>query len=358
MTPVLFDRATITELDPKGILTLTDGFADQCRRAEQIGLNCDLPALVSKPRLVVLTGLGGSAAGGDFVKCLFEAEGSIPFLVNRDYALPSYVGADDLVICASYSGNTEETLSAFRNAERVGAKILVISSGGELTDLAKKAGHTVISVPGGQPPRTAMGWMTVPVIVACIRLGLLPAIDLAEVWENLDKGRAAWTAEVPYDDNPAKQVAERCIRRIPVIYGLGGPQAVVAHRIRCQIHENSKAMAHANAFPELNHNEILGWSSEGNWPVHEVGDWYGILLSFGDETRKMQVRAEKTFELIGGVCPFYRFVAVGESLLSRMLVTASFGDYVSVYLARLRGVDPEAIGMIDQLKNELAAVPN
>jgi glucose/mannose-6-phosphate isomerase len=352
----LVDRQSVTELDPHGILALTDGFGEQCEKAEVIGRHAILPTLSGTPRTVVLTGLGGSAAGGDFVRALFEDAGRAAFLVNRDYTLPAFIGKGDLVFCASYSGNTEETLSAFAHAEKVGATIVVISSGGDLTARALAGGHSVIEVPGGQPPRTAMGWMMVPVIVACVRLGLLPEIDFAEAWANLAKGRSEWTAEVPFEANLAKKVAAECFGKIPVLYGLGSAAAVVANRVKCQIHENSKAMAHANGFPELNHNEILGWSKDGVSTAKEISQWLGILFTFGDETAKMKARAKVTLGLVGDSAAFHVVEANGQSLLSRMLWLASFGDYVSVYLARLRQVDPEDIGMINTLKEELAKV--
>jgi glucose/mannose-6-phosphate isomerase len=352
----LRDRDSVTAFDPKGILALTDGFVEQCRAAEKVGWDGSLPELAVRPAKVVLTGLGGSAAGGDFVRAIFEASGSIPFLVNRDYGLPAYVGSGDLVFCASYSGNTEETLSAYEDAKRKGATVIVISSGGRLTELARAAGDPVLAVPGGQPPRTAMGWMMVPVLVACERLGLVPKQEYAEAWDGLAQARSRWTADVAFDDNPAKLAAAELFGKIPVIYGLGGAPAVVANRVRCQIHENAKAMAHSNGFPELNHNEILGWARGGKAEANQVGQWAGLLLSLGDESEKMNTRARITLDLIGDYCPFGLVTARGTGLLARMLWLAYFGDYVSVYLARLREVDPEDIGLIDRLKEELSKV--
>src|SRR5579862_722957 len=174
MDPPLDDRAFVTRLDPKHMLALTEGFPAQCRRAYEIAGRAELPELAMNPTLTMLTGLGGSAAGGDFARAIFEAEGSTPFLVNRDYHIPHFVGAGDLIFAASYSGNTEETLSAYAEAHRAGARIICVTSGGRLAQLAKADGHVVIEIPGGQPPRSALGYMLIPVLVSAERLGLIP----------------------------------------------------------------------------------------------------------------------------------------------------------------------------------------
>ena len=135
MAHELDDRSFVTRLDPKGMLRLTEEFPSQCRTALAIAMSAPLPTLDIRPGLVMLTGLGGSAAGGDFTRALFEAQGTSPFIVNRDYHLPNFVGLSDLVFVASYSGNTEETLSAYADAVKAGAKIICITSGGKLADL-------------------------------------------------------------------------------------------------------------------------------------------------------------------------------------------------------------------------------
>src|SRR5687768_6223535 len=161
----LDDHDFVTRHDPKGMLALTAAFSEQCRKAREIADAFELPNLDFEPSLVMLTGLGGSAAGGDFVRALFEAFGEAPFSVNRDYLLPHFAGPETLLFVVSYSGNTEETLSAYADARKKGCSIIVVTSGGRLAELAKADGIPVISVPGGQPPRTALGYLLIPVIV-------------------------------------------------------------------------------------------------------------------------------------------------------------------------------------------------
>jgi len=301
--------------------------------------------------VVALAGMGGSAAGGDFVRALFEANGSAPFLVIRDYHVPNYVGVGDLVFCASYSGETEETLNAYEEARRAGARIVAVTSGGELKRRAEAHGYDVYSVPGGQPPRTALGFMLIPVIAACEAFGLLRPQPHENAYALLDDCAKEWGVDAA--DNPAKVLARDMHGALPILYGLGAWQTAIANRWRCQINENAKHLALVSGYPELNHNEIMGWvgaSSQG------VGRFVGVVLEDGRESDRMKTRARVTEVLLKDVVRFHHVCARGESLLERLLSLAYFGDWTSLYLARLNGVDPEDIGNIDRLKAELAKI--
>jgi len=353
MHHVLDDPGFVTRLDPKGMYAITEAFPDQCRKALSISESVEVGDLASQPSVCMLTGLGGSAAGGDLVRALFEAQGSTPFVVNRDYSLPHYVGLGDLVFCASYSGNTEETLSAYANAKKNGARIVCVTSGGKLGEMARADGNTLIQIPGGQPPRTALGYMFVPVLSCCERFKLLPAQGSSAAFSVLDTCVGKWGVQVPFDKNPAKQLAAELQGKLAVLYGLGSYQAVVANRWKGQINENAKNMAFANAFPELNHNEILGWVKANE---QGVSRWVGIVLEDGTESEKMKTRARVTEQLVGEKAKFFYVKAEGKSLLERILSLTYFGDFLSLYLAALNGIDPENIDAINVLKAELAKV--
>ena len=347
----LNSRETLTALDPKGILTLTEQFPDQCRKALAIAEEAKLPAMPQRPSLTVLTGMGGSAAGGDFVRAMFEAYGSTPFVVNRDYRLPNYVGLGDLVFCTSYSGNTEETLSAYADAKKAGAKVVAVTSGGKLAEIARADGHAVIIVPGGQPPRTALGFMLIPVLVVAEKLKLIPAQDYPRAFDLLTQCVQSWTVEG--GDAQPKEIAESLHDRVGVLYGLGTWQGLIAGRWKSQINENAKCMAFAHTLPEMNHNEILGWTGAG-----EQGKFTVVALQDGSETEKMKTRLRVTREIIQSKSetPYHEVTAKGESLLEKLLSLALFGDFVSLFLAALNQVDPETIDSIDLLKEELAKV--
>lgn len=353
MAHQLDDRAFVTRLDPKGMFKLTEEFPKQCRDAYSIASQVQLPVLSNRPSLIMLTGLGGSAAGGDFARALFENQGGAPFLVNRDYVLPNYVGVGDIVFAASYSGNTEETLAAYDDAKTAGATIFVVTSGGKLAEKAREDKNTLFLIPGGQPPRTALGFMMIPVLVACQKLKLIPEQDFNTAFKLLDASVKAWAPEVAFEQNPAKQLAEKLVGKLGVIYGLGPWQGVVANRWKGQINENAKSMIFANAFPELNHNEILGWAGADK---QGVAQWFAVILEDGSESDKMKARAKVTEKLVGKAAEFHHVKAQGSSLIEKLMTLTFYGDYVSLYMAALNGVDPENIDAINSLKTALAKI--
>lgn len=353
MSHQLDDRAFVTRLDPKEMLRLTEEFPKQCREALEIAEAVDLKPAPQRPSVVVLTGMGGSAAGGDFARCLFEAQAAVPFLVNRDYHLPRYIGLGDYVFCASYSGNTEETLSAYADAKKAGAKIIAVTSGGKLAEMAKVDGFPTYIIPGGHPPRTALGYMLIPVLVACEALGILPKQDYAKAFALIEQCSKEWTVETPFDQNPTKQLAQAMFGHLAVIYGLGPWQGAIANRWKGQINENAKNLAFPNSYPELNHNEILGWVGAGK---QGVSKWIMVTLFGGEESEKMVTRSKVTERLVGATAEPHHVQARGESLLEKMLSLTFFGDFVSIYLAALNGIDPENIDSINTLKSELSKV--
>jgi len=350
----LDDSSFVLRLDPKGMYRLTTEFPAQCARALEIAKSSELGTLKKPVASVVLTGLGGSAAGGDFTRALFEAYAKVPFTVNRDYHLASYVGPETLVFATSYSGNTEETLSAYADAKSRGAQIVVVTNGGKLAEAAKADGYPTIIIPAGQPPRTALGYLLIPVVYACEKFGLIPAQDYTAAFKLLEGCVADWSIEAEFGKNPTKQLAETLFGNLSVLYGLGSWQGIVANRWKGQINENSKNMTFANAFPELNHNEILGWVGAGKQGVNK---WVAVYLEDGSESAKLQARAKVTADLIKDVATVVRVQARGSALLEKMLSLTLFGDFVSLYLAALNGVDPENIDSINVLKAELAKVP-
>lgn len=349
----LDDASFVTRLDPKGMYRLTVDFPDQVQKALEISRAAALPAWKATPSNVILTGLGGSAAGGDLTRALFESQGKVPFVVNRDYFLPTWAGPETLVFVTSYSGNTEETLSAYAHAKSKGCPVIVVTSGGKLADLAVADGFPLVQIPSGQPPRTALGYLFVPIVVACEQLGLLPKQDWNSALTTLRAAITEWAVEVPFSNNPTKQLGQDLFGKVSVIYGLGFWQGLVAGRWKGQICENAKNMTFAHTYPELCHNEVLGWVKANE---QGVAAWLSIVLQDGTESAKMKKRAEVTAQLISHVAET-RFVnAPGVSLLEKMLALTLYGDFVSIYLAALNGVDPENIDSINILKSELAHV--
>jgi len=353
MTHPLDDRAYVTRFDPKGMLALTDAFPSQCEKALEIAGAANLGSTF-EPSQIIVTGLGGSAAGGDFTRALCDEQAKVPLLVNRDYHLPKFVDSRTLIFATSYSGNTEETLSAYAEAKSRGARVIALTSGGKLAEQARSNNDALITIPGGQPPRTALGLMMVPVVVALEQLNLLPTQPWGDTLRTLSQCVGNWTVESPTGNNPAKALALALFGNLSVLYGLGSWQAIVANRWKGQINENAKNMTFANAFPELCHNEILGWVKADGQGVKK---WVGVVLCDGSESEKLKTRDLVTRELTGRTAEWHEARAVGTSLLEKLLSLTLFGDYVSLYLACLNEVDPESIDSINILKDRLSKVP-
>lgn len=335
------------------MLGLFRDFPQQCRTALEMAQAASLPNWSASPDNVVLIGMGGSAAGGDFVRAMFDYHGKMPFVVSRDYSVPNWVGPGTLVFATSYSGNTEETLASYDAAKKAGANIIVVTSGGKLAELAKQDGFPLIIIPGGQPPRTALGFLLVPVVYACEKLGLLPAQDYSKLFALLDSVVATYGMDKPYADNAAKKLAEAHFGKLSVVYGLGHWQGLVAFRWKAQINEDAKDMTFYHTFPELNHNEILGWVNCMN---QSVGKWLLVTIQDGNESAKMKKRLEVTLELIKDKTEVHHVFSMGDTILEKMLSVAMMSDFVSIYLAALNAVDPEDITWLNYLKGELSKV--
>lgn len=349
--PDLDDLGFLTRHDPMDMAGLTLGFAEQCARAVQIAQDAPLPKAFATPDHALVTGLGGSAVGGDLLAALFVEQGKIPLFVNRDYTVPHFVGTGSLVFVCSYSGNTEETISAYLDARKKGASIIAVTSGGKIGEMAQADGFPTVTVPGGQPPRTAMGFMLMPLIVASGQLGLIPNQDFDRAVAAARQTAEECGFSTPTADNPAKQLALSLHGKIAALYGAGNWQFAIAQRWRGQINENAKEMALTHQFPELCHNEILGWegaSSQG------VAAWESVVLMGGDEGERLKKRIESTCRLIGNAAHFHFIAAHGSSRLAQMLSLAHFGDWLSLYLAALGGRDPGQMKAIDALKDELS----
>lgn len=345
----LDDRAAVLANDPERLLDLVDRFPDQCVEAIEIAEGAHLPDLPGRPSVVLAVGMGGSAAGAELVRGLFEERALIPFMVHRDGTVPSYVGLGDLVFCVSYSGDTQETLDAYRAARKAGAKIVVVSSGGKLTETAKSDRVPVIVIPAGLPPRCALGYLTLPILVACIRYKLLPARDFQPLIESLRSVQARYSVEG--SDPWAKELAGELVGKIPLIYAQNPALGPVANRWRCQINENAKHLAFHNAYPELQHNEIMGWRRAA---AQASEKWVVVTLCDVEGASSVEARVRATEEEIGDRAKFFQVQASGGGYLEQALSLCYIADYVSLYLAALAQVDPGDISPIGRLKAKLA----
>lgn len=344
----------IKRLDPKGMYAWVRQFPDQMQEAVSIGRAASLGKKPSGITTIVLTGLGGSAIGGDLLRTYLAGQLTVPFLVNRGYALPAYVGKDTLVIVSSYSGNTEETIASYKDAIRKKAKVLAITTGGTIGAMAAKRKDTRITIPPGLSPRAAVGYSFFPLLVALARLGFVKSQDAAiKETQALMRTLAARWSDPTAADNLPYHLATKFRGMLPVIYSNADQLEAVNVRWRGQINENAKQLAHGHVLPEMNHNELVGWRMMPDL----MKRMHVAFLKDADTHPRVAIREQITEKWISPLTGGVTIVqSEGKSMLARMFSLIHFGDWVSLYLAIQNGVDPEPVEPINYLKGELAKV--
>jgi glucose/mannose-6-phosphate isomerase len=342
------------ELDPSKMMERVVGFPKQLRGAWDLAESGPDLLRGAKPSRVLVVGMGGSAIGGDFLRGFAEAESEVPVQVIRGYCLPRSARGNVHAFFVSYSGDTEETLSAWEEARTLGISRAAVTSGGELAKRASAEGMPLLSIPKGSPPRAALGWTAVPLLFTLGRAGLLPfrRSDLEAVAAACEDTLAQFGPEASEEENQLRAWASRAARRLPLIYAPEAPYAPAALRWACQMNENGKTLAHIGFFPEQNHNEIVAWQLSS--PVLDLAE--PALLSDDRIHRRIRVR----MEIVAGILErsgsrVAWFEPRGASLPARLFSFAVMGDLASVYAAEAREVDPTPVPNIDRLKAELAS---
>lgn len=352
---ILDDLSAIRELDTQDMLGRIVEMPAQCRLAWERAMAFDVPAAYGQAREVLILGMGGSAQGGDLLRTLAADECSLPVLVNRQYTVPAFVDERTLVIASSYSGNTEETLSAFQVALDRGAMGLAIATGGRLGHLAQAYGLPWYRIEYPTVPRAALAHTFVPLLGLFQRLGFIAdkSADLVGAVAVMEQLQAEIGPQVATADNRAKRLALRLQGRLPVVYG-AGVLGVVARRWKAQLNENSKSWAFFEEMSELNHNAVMGT----RWPPALPEQALVVMLTSEGDHPRQALRFRVTRELLEreGVAVAV-VTARGSSRLAQMFSSIHFGDFVSFYLAMLNGVDPTDTRAIEWLKARLAQEP-
>ena len=337
-------------LDTDRMFDITAALPEQVADASRAARGLDgLPDKEAIEHVVVL-GMGGSGIAGDVLQAAAGPFMSVPVVTVKSYELPAFVGDGSLVIAISFSGNTEETLEAATEAAMQGAKMVAVTSGGDLADLANGWGAPVVPVPSNIPqPRAALGAMAIPPLVVLEEIGLFPGatqwIDLAV--SQLQRRRDRLTR----NGNEAEQLARRIGRTIPLIHGGGAVGATAAQRWKTQVNENAKAPAFWAAQPELCHNEVCGWGQHGDVTRQTM-----TLISLRHDSEHPQVhrRFELVHEIVREVFARVEEVhAEGEGDLAQLLDLVLLGDFVSLYLAAQEGIDPGPVPVLVDIKNRL-----
>lgn len=298
---------------------------------------------------IVISGLGGSAIGGDLLQNFLQSELKIPLFVNRNYTLPGFVNENTLFIASSYSGNTEETLSALEQALKSGASIICVGSGGKTAEIAGQKNIPFVKIDGGLQPRFAVYSSFFAVLKTLQEAGIIGSQDkiVAAIAALLKKKADEYTAE----KNKALEIAESLIGYIPVVYSAADSTSAVGYRLKGQFNENSKMHSFSNVIPELNHNEIIGWETltEKNFRCK--------LVNIMDDTYHPQIkrRFEITTKLVQDAgAEVINLKSSEKEFKVRLFDLVYFGDWISYYLAIVRGIDPILIKNINILKKELS----
>ena len=304
------------------------------------------------PKCCIICGMGGSAISGDILHDYLANRVDFPIITIRNYTLPKYVNENSLVFIISYSGNTEETLHALKESLERGALIIAISSGGKLKEFCKKLQIPHILVPANLAPRAALGYLFTSLLITLQELGLIEPVDeeITEMIEVLKILRDEISIKTPLENNVAKQIALKCFNNIPVIY-INSQYKSVAKRYKTQINENSKTPCKIDFFPELDHNEIVGWEC----PIETSKKFICLLLRTTDEIEAIKTRIELTKSIVlkEKLVDVIEIYARGESKLSQIMSLIIIGDYISLYLAILNNKEPSPVESIVKLKNEL-----
>jgi glucose/mannose-6-phosphate isomerase len=350
---LLDDPGVYKSVDPNDMMGSVLRLGDTFREGWRIGRQADIGAAPRDVRALAVLGLGGSGIGGDLLRGVLFNGGPHPVSVVKDYVPPAWIGPGTLALVCSYSGNTEETLAAFDAVRKAGASCVAITSGGELSRRAAAAGVPRVSIPSGWMPRAALGYLFGPLLGVLEQWGQLTpqqaAVDetaavLYAMNDELGPGR-------PQAENDAKRLAQSLLGRVPVVYAVSRFSEAAALRWKCQINENSKGFAVWNVFPELNHNETVGWGLKGQ----PEGLFHVVALRDASDPAPNARRLDITREIaLGGAGGYAEVWSRGASELARLLSLVAFGDLVSVYLAVLNEADPYPVPVIDELKRRLA----
>jgi glucose/mannose-6-phosphate isomerase len=342
-------------IDTLGFVEAVRSLPEQFAAGVEAARGVDLTALGEAPvERVVVCGMGGSGISGDVLAAVAGPVSPVPIVVSKGYELPAFAGPETLVFAMSYSGGTEETLEATAAALAAGARVVAVTAGGRLGALAAERKAPVVPCPGGFMPRAALGHLASPLFVVLDRLGVLPG---ATAWvesagRRAAQRRAGCSPEVESPGNPARELARRIGRTIPLVWGGGALGAVAALRWKADVNENAKAPAFFNVFPELDHNEICGFGQHGD-VTRQVLTL--VELRHGYEHPQVARRVEATRAIVDEtVSAVLTVTAEGDGPLPQLVDLMYLGDWVSVYLALDAGVDPGPIDAIARLKDELA----
>ncbi|MEA3560233.1 MAG: bifunctional phosphoglucose/phosphomannose isomerase [Candidatus Omnitrophota bacterium] len=353
MTINLDNFQEITGTDKSNLKQLLLDFPEQCLTARKIGEKEIFPSAYKASKNIIFSGLGGSAVSGDLIRSYLAGEAKVPIVINRNYGLPEFVDSSSLVFICSYSGNTEETIQSFEDGLSKKAKLIVVTSGGKLKTLADEAGIPFVTIPQGLPPRAALGYSFFPALIALSKLSIINEKNsqIEEVVTILSQLKEKLRPEVKTEMNQAKLLAGNMYGKFPLVYASNDFFDVVSYRWRTQLAENSKSLSSNHVFPELTHNEIVGWE----FPQKLLRDFVVICLRDKHDHPRISKRMDITASIVKEKAnKIIEVWSEGKGVLARIFSLIYVGDFVSFYLAILNNVDPTPVDRITYLKKKLA----
>ncbi|UCF45072.1 MAG: bifunctional phosphoglucose/phosphomannose isomerase [Candidatus Bathyarchaeota archaeon] len=347
-TLVLDYMDKIKKIDSSNMLSFCVDVAKHYREAAKITEKISLR--YSKPENIIVAGMGGSGIGGEMLKDWARDKAQVPIEVSRGYVLPAYANEKSLVLVVSYSGETEESLGAFLDAAKRRCMRLCVSSGGSLQKFAEKLKVPYLHIPSGMPPRAALPDLFTPLLKSLEKMKIVSGVfeDLSEAKKILERISDENAPEKPTCKNLSKTLALGIDESVPVVYGFDIYRSV-AQRFKQQFNENSKVLSKWEFFPELNHNEIVGWEKAGKL----ARCFSTIFIRDKSESNELRSRIETTKTLMHPDSKMFEVWSQGNSSLARMLSCICIGDFTSVYLAILRNVDPTPVNAIVLLKEKM-----
>jgi len=346
---IVDDPSEIRRIDKSNMLSFCVEAPEHYAQAAKLAktFSVDYP----KPDTIVVAGMGGSGIGGELLKDWTRDRITVPIEVCKEYSLPAYAHKNTLVFVVSYSGETEETLSVFSDAIKKKCMIICVSSGGKLHEFAERLSFPHLLVPSGMAPRATLPYLFIPLITTLEKIGLVSGVDneISETTRILEQVSMENSPEKPLSHNFSKKLATGINGTIPAVYGFGFYRTA-AQRLKTQFNENSKNPAKWESFPELNHNEIVGWEEAKKF----AKCFSVIFIRDSEEPAEIYQRIEVTKGLMNRqIKKLFDVYSRGESRLAKMTSVICTGDFTSVYLAILRGVDPTPVKTITLLKQEL-----
>jgi glucose/mannose-6-phosphate isomerase len=344
------DESAIKAIDSQDMWGKVCSFPEQWQDAHDLASELEFSIDKDRIRNICISGMGGSAIGGDLLKGYMISTCRIPLIINRQYKLPGWIGTGTLFIACSYSGDTEETLEAVESARLAGAQIVCLTSGGKLLEMAYEYDLDYIRIPSGYTPRAALAYTFVPLYKLFIEIGLIPddpalcasmpefLAEQVEVFSNLD-------------ENEPMMIAGEIRDTLPIIYTNSDYLEPVNVRWRSQFAENAKILSYGNLLPEMSHNEIVGWEQM----AHLTGRLSVFMLQDADDHPRVKLRMDITRELIRDHVVGMHMVATnGPNRLAKMFYMVQYGDFLSLYYAFLNGTDPTPVTKIELLKSRLS----